>query len=207
MVPFKTTDCFLILGRRGCGKSSLTKKILNAYPRRIIIDSLYEYEGAEIVYNFNEFCEKLQIKLRENSETFEVIFRIPHDSANSVEIFNQTMKVAMNFGNCLIVCEEIRLFSNIHSIPSHLTNALLIGRHHNIGMIFTCQRAGEIHKTIFSQCNHIFIGQMHERNDLLYLKQIFSEKIEELPQLPVGEFIYFSQNGEISKIKNELDQK
>lgn len=202
---FKATDCFLAMGRRGCGKSTLSKNLQSAYPRRVIIDSLYEYEEGDVVYDFDEYSAKLQHLSKNRVKEFVVIFRIAHDDPQATDIVNHAIRIAFEFGNLMIVIEEVQLFSTHHSLPTYLKNALLIGRHHNIALFFTSQRAGEIHKTILSQCNHIFVGQMHERNDIQYIKSFLGDSVEKLPNFPVHEFLYFSQSGQISRVKNSLD--
>lgn len=202
---FKSTDCFLAMGRRGCGKSTLSKNLQSAYPRRVIIDSLYEYEEGEVVYSFEEYSTKLLELSKKRAKEFVVILRVAHDDPQATDIVNHAIRIAFEFGNLMIVIEEVQLFSNHHILPAYLKNALLIGRHHNIALFFTSQRAGEIHKTILSQCNHIFVGQMHEKNDITYLKSFLGEAVDKLPNFPVHEFLYFSQSGKISRVKNSLD--
>lgn len=202
---FKSTDCFLAMGRRGCGKSTLAKNLQKAYPRRVIIDSLFEYDEGDVVYDFDEYCAKLVELSKKRAKEFVVVLRVPHDDPSASEIVNHAIRIAFEYGNLMIVVEEVQLFSSHHTLPSYLKNALLIGRHHNIALFFTSQRAGEVHKTIISQCNHIFIGQMHEKNDITYIKSFLGDSVDQLPNYPVHEFLYFSQSGQISRVKNSLD--
>ena len=192
------------MGRRGCGKSTLAKKIQDAFPRQIIIDTLHEYEEGEIFYEFNEFADRIGELAKTNSDQYKLVLQLAHDDELAIDTFEQCIRLAHELGNCLIIIEEVQLFSSHHKLPSQLKNVLLVGRHQNIGLMFTSQRAGEVHKTILSQCGHIFVGQMHEKNDVSYLKSFFGESAEQLPNLPVHEFIYFQSTGLITRVKNKI---
>ena len=61
-IEFTETDKIFCMGRSGCGKSHLAKRIQEKYPRKIIFDTLFEYDTKNVdsVNNFNSFCEKLK---------------------------------------------------------------------------------------------------------------------------------------------------
>lgn len=192
------------MGRRGCGKSTLTKKLLEAYPRKIVIDSLHEYEEGEIVYSFEEFGKAVSLIGKNQPKHFTLVLRIPHDGYESEETVNQVCRIAFELGDVMLVIEEVWLFSNPHKIPDQFKNCLLLGRHQNLAMFFTSQRPGETHKTIISQCNHIFAGQIHEKNDLTYVKSFLGNRVDELSSIPVHSFLYFSQDGQIHRFDNKI---
>lgn len=199
----KSTDCILIMGRRGCGKSYLSKKIQSVWPRRIIIDSLGEYTEGEHVFNFLEFSDKLKYFKSNQINQFEVVYQFDPENELSEEEFNQILRIAYYLGNVQIVIEEIQLYSSPHKMPRWLKNCLLTGRHQNLSLLFTTQRPGELNKTIFSQCSHIFCGQINEGNDLRYISSILGAEIQKLPSLPERQFIYFSDEG-VKQISNDL---
>jgi hypothetical protein len=199
----KSTDCILIMGRRGCGKSYLCKKIQSVWPRRIIIDSLSEYTEGDIVFNFFEFTEKLKYYKANNISQFEIVYQFDPENELSEEEFNQIMRVSYYFGNVQVVIEECQLYSNPHKMPKWLKNSLLTGRHQNMSLLFTTQRPAELHKTILSQCTHIFCGQILEGNDLRYLSSFLGRESDKLPTLPERNFLYFTDKG-VRQVTNEL---
>lgn len=198
-----STDKIAILGRSGCGKSYLAKRIQSMWPRRIIIDSLNEYTEGDVVHTFDEFGEKLKILKNSNSKEFVLVFKFdPESHVNDME-FNEIMRCAYYFGNVQVVIEEVQLYSTTHSIPHWLKSSLLTGRHQNMSILVTSQRPGEVHKTIISQCSHVFCGTVHEGNDIRYLANFLNEDADRLASLPDRRFLYFSKNG-ISEISNEF---
>ena len=201
----KSDQCLLVMGRRGCGKSYLAKKLQEIFPRKIIFDSLHEYgpEEGETVNSFLEFCEAITRLDSMKPDHFTLIVKFDIESEVSLVEFDQMLKMSYYFGNVLVVIEEVQNFSNVHLIPHWLRNLLLTGRHQNIAMLFTTQRPGELHKTILSQCQHIFCGNIVEGNDLRYISSFLRQDAKNLVQLPERQFLYFGPHG-ISKISNDL---
>ena len=202
---FNQTDCVLVMGRRGCGKSHLAQKIQALWPRRIIIDSLNEYSEGEVVHSFHEFTEALLRLESSKPDEFTLVVQFHPDSDEGEHEFDEMLRLCFFFGNVQIVVEEVQLYSSPHALPEWLKKCLLIGRHNGLSLLFTTQRPGELNKTIFSQCIHIFCGQIIEGNDLRYISNILNQDADRLSSLPAREFLYFSE-GEIKKINNDLKE-
>lgn len=198
-----TTDCAIVIGQRGTGKSYLAKGFQKMWPRRVIIDSLNEYREGTIVHSFDEFTAALMQFQNEGVKNYEIIYQFDFESSLSEVEFNEIIRVCYYFGNIQIVIEEVQLYSSVHNLPRNLKNALLTGRHQNLSLLFTSQRPGEVHKTIFSQCSHIFVGRISEGNDLRYLKNFLGEHAERLVNLPDRKFLYFSKSG-VQEISNDI---
>ena len=199
----KSTDCILIMGRRGCGKSYLSKRIQSVWPRRIIIDSLSEYTEGEHVFNFYEYSEKLKQYKASSVSNFELVYQFDPENELSEEEFNQLLRLAYYFGNVQVVIEECQLYSSPHKMPRWLKNSLLTGRHQNMSLLFTTQRPGELNKTILSQCAHIFCGQINEGNDLRYVSSFLGPESDKLALLPERQFLYFSSEG-VKQVSNDF---
>lgn len=200
---FNSTDKIFIMGRSGCGKSHLAKIIQEIWPRKIIVDTLDEYPDDQYhcVYSFDEFSQFLI--QNQNTPKFSLVYKFNVEN-NSQDIeFNEVMRLCYYFGNVLIVIEELQFFASIHDLPKWLKNCCLTGRHRNIGMLFTSQRIGEINKTVLSQCSHIFVGQMIEKNDIQYISSFLNQDSKRLAGLPERRFLYFHA-GKITEISNDL---
>ena len=203
---FESHHCVLIMGTRGCGKSTLAKNIQVMWPRRVVIDTLNEYdenETTKIVYSFEEFTQELLYYNDTNKPEFTLIYQFDPESENSDEEFNQVMRVCYYLGNLQIVLEEVQEHSSVHSLPHWLRQCLLKGRHQNISVLSTTQRPGELNKTLLSQSQHIFCGQIIEGNDLRYVSSFLRQDSEKLVSLPKGQFLYFSAQG-VTEINNLL---
>ncbi len=180
------------MGRRGCGKSHLAKRLQEMWPRRVIIDTLNEYKDqGEVVNSFTEFSNKLIDLKEKNIQKFVLIFRFPVESDLNQTEFDQIMRICYYFGNIQIVLEEIQNHAHPHYLPPWLKKNLLIGRHQGLSLMFTSQRPGEVHKTIVSQCHHIFCGALTDKNDQNYVAGFLNKAADELSKLPERRFIYF----------------
>lgn len=197
------TDCLLVMGQRGCGKSYLAKNLQSLWPRRVIIDSLNEYREGFIVHNFLDFADTLKHLHESKSENFVLVYQFDFESNISEAEFNEIIRLCYYFGNIQIVIEEVQLYSSAHKMPKNLKNALLTGRHQNISLLFTSQRPGEVNKTIISQCAHIFVGTTVEGNDLRYISSFLNQDAEKLSSLKARQFLYFSAEG-IREISNDF---
>lgn len=198
----ESTDCVLILGQRKCGKSFLAKNLQKLWPRKVIIDTLNEYTEGDIVYSFNDFSDKLLQFKKQKVENFTLVFQFdPENTASDVE-FNELMRLCYYFGNLLVIVEEVHLHSSPYQLPHWLQKNLLVGRHQNIALMITSQRPANVHKTIVSQCSHIFVGKIIEGNDLRYLAPMLNQNTEKLVSIPERRFLYFN-NGKVIEISND----
>lgn len=198
------TDCAIVMGQRGCGKSYLARNFQSLWPRRVIIDSLNEYrDGGLIVHNFSDFADSLLHFHEVNQKEFVLIYQFDFEARNKEHIFEEILKLCYYLGNIQVVVEEVQIYASIHNLPWRLENALLTGRHQNISLLFTSQRPGMVNKTIVSQCSHVFVGRISEGNDLKYLRSILGDEVEKLRLLPDRRFLYFSKEG-VKEISNEF---
>jgi len=144
------------MGTRGCGKTTLSQNIQRVWPRRVILDTLDEYDSDLAVHSFDEFAEKMKALKNAKSQSFEVIYQFDPESTLSSTEFDEIMRLCYYFGNIQVVLEEVQLYASTHDLPHWLENCLLRGRHHNVSLLFTTQRPGNLNKTVLSQCQHIF---------------------------------------------------
>lgn len=210
-MAFSETDCVFIMGQRGCGKSYLCQKIQKIWPRRVILDPMQEYTnpetgvpiypGATVVRSFEEFGA--EIYSRKNSKKFELIYQFDEFNSNYEIEFDEICKIIYFFGSVQLVLEEVQTYATTHQLPHWLRILLLKGRHKGISLLFTSQRPGEINKTIFSQCSHIFCGQIIEGNDLRYISNFLNEKTQRLTTLPKRRFLWRSATG-TKEISNDF---
>lgn len=201
---FKSTDVFLTLGRRGSGKSYLARRISQAYPRRVIIDTLCEFSDSDgsVASNFEEFGTL--VLNSENQNEFTIICQFDVEESDHDAQFEEMLRVVWYRGNCMLYIEEIQTFASTHSLGQWMRNCIFQGRHRNLSMIFTTQRPGECNKSLLSQSSHIFCGSLHEKNDIEYVRSILGEEAYKLSNLPERQFCYFQPGRQLTWINNDL---
>ncbi|HRO67180.1 MAG TPA: hypothetical protein PL182_06430, partial [Pseudobdellovibrionaceae bacterium] len=88
-----------------------------------------------------------------------------------------------------------------HFLPEYLKNCLFIGRHYGISLVCITQRPGQLNKNILAQSLHVFVGQLHEKNDLRVVSDFINIPQEKIINLEKFNFFHFSPGKEIRKIK------
>jgi DNA helicase HerA-like ATPase len=199
---FNLNDKFALVAKTKSGKSYLGKMIQKAYPRKIIIDSTYEYTDQDglIVYGFKDFASA--IAHVSDLDQYTIIFRFNHEEKNDEEIFEEICRLVFYLGDTFFVIEEVHLHSSTHKMNHWLLKIATTGSHQGIGYLLTTQRPSLIHKTLLTQCDHVFIGSLIDQSDILYIKGFCGDRAKVLSSYPARKFIYW-QHGQISEISTE----
>ncbi len=202
---FGRTDVITALGRRGSGKTSLSRWIQTVYPRVVIFDRLNEYPeehgpGKWTVRTFDEFCEA--VKGSHGLKRFKILFQFDIEEDNHSAVFDEAMRVIYYRGDLCVVVEEVHHFATAHHLPKWLKEVLLTGRHRALALIATSQRPAEVHKTLLSQCHHIFCGTLNEANDVKYLASVMGSAARRVAALKPFQFVHFRPGEPVSIIKS-----
>lgn len=195
MRSYKPTDKIFILGRSGCGKSFLGKSIQDQFDRLVVIDSLYEYSGSDfdfVVDSYQSFLNAL-VHL-EKEKNFKILFRFNLAMGNSEReiLFDRACECIYQLGDVCLVIEEVHLYSSPQFLPHWFKNIALMGRHQNIGLICTSQRAGETNKTLLSMSTYVYCGQIIDLNDQKYIANFIGKEARALSELQDRTFIEYS---------------
>ncbi len=183
-MKIEITDIFCILGKRGSGKSELTKHFLremdkNDYPI-LIMDVNGEYKR-------DDFPNAIIYK-----------------SKNLEEYENQYSQKINNFINSnnggMIIFEDVDVLVSSTHIPMPILDLVIRGRHKNIGCMFLFRRANNIHKQILYNSHHIFIPKITLPNDIKYLSEYISETEKIVPHLKKYEFFEYEFDSEEKNI-------
>lgn len=189
-------DCICIFGKRKCGKSHLAREIAEVFPRQVTIDPVADWTNGEVVTTFEAFAAKLKEKYLNRENKFNIIFRFNPDEKLTTEIFNEILRLCYHIGGLMgglqVIIDEVQMFCNPHFMPQYLKNLAFIGRHKKIGLICITQRPASVNKGLLSQSEHIFVGQLHDKNDLRAVADFIGDDTEKLISLPARNFIYFS---------------
>ena len=161
----------LIFGKRGSGKSYLTKKLIENERRLVIHDTLWEYSNGVVFENYMEF---LKFWLHVYRGNYRLIYR-PTDPAAEIDRLAQMVFLA---GDLTFVVEEIDCFCTAHNISEQFAHVIQRGRHQNITLIGVTQRPYGIHRLLTSQAKEIYVFNTNEVRDRDYLKSLLGQDIE-----------------------------
>lgn len=191
----------LVIGKRGSGKSVLTKHLIRNDRRLVVYDIMSEYvEG--IVFDDAEMCECREFWRHIYRQSFRIIYR---PLRPKVEI-EWLAWAAFALGDLTFVVEEIDSICTPFDIPLPMQSVIQRGRHKNIELIGVTPAPFGIHRDLTRQAKDIFIFRTSEPRDIKYLRQLLGERIEDrLAALGEYEFVHWSDAQEelrIGKVQN-----
>ena len=173
----------VVLGRRGCGKTTLIRGYVASKPRLLIFDTLAEYGSSgrtfstiEPMISFVESRQYLQ---------FRAVYQ-PIDSRDLEEAFSDFMRLCWIVGDCTIVIDEIDQVSSAVSVSPELARNLRYGRHRKLFVIAASRRAAEVPRLITSQADELISFNQTEPRDVKYIEdyagKTFAAKTTMLPR-------------------------
>lgn len=166
----------VVLGKTGHGKSVWTRAYVAGVPRLFVADPLGSFRC--------EWCDHGELLNRYDYGEFAANKKF---SVGSVELADAELMGALAFlsRSCTYVVEEASLvFEKGGRLPGWANDIVFLGRHRDVSMIVTAQRAASIPIEIRSQAHRVVSFAQHEGDDLKWLRGFFGNDIEKLPSLP-----------------------
>lgn len=170
-----------IFGITGSGKSTLTRQLAGAFPRRIIFDRMGEWHGEQASAYSSDFASFTAAYEKLHAEPgFTIIFR-PRPGLDHEALLHEVNQVlaliyrveAHAAQGVALIFEEVWLYAPLHSMPPWFQETLLTGRHHRISVVGNSQRPASVSKVFVSQSRHVFVGQYFEARDRKYFEESF----------------------------------
>lgn len=191
-MKIEETDNIVVMGMRKSGKTYLAQKLSDKFPRQIICDPMNEYYGDVYCYSLKTLREKMAVIYENRPASYRIVFRFDPEEEDQIAIFNAVCKLVYFLGDCCFVADELHDFCTPHNLPHWFKNILMKGRHRGLAGVFTTQRPSHLNKAVLSQAAHLFIGQLHEANDIKHVSNFISVPKETLIKLGRRKFLYFS---------------
>jgi len=176
-----------ILGRKGSGKSTLTRELIAERPRVIILDAVGEYPDeqgyppkTEVVWGIDDCLNALEET--EDRDKFRLSLRC-YQREEDLDLLDACFETK----DCLVVVEETWRLCTPYEIPDPLSKLVRFGRHHRIDQIYVSQRGSSIHRDLTAQSDLIVSFQQHEPRDVMYLRSLgdANESVRTLPPFKV----------------------
>lgn len=169
-------DVLIILGKTGYGKSTWLTKYSAGLPRIFAFDPFRKFPA--------EYLNEAQIIERHDSGWFR---DTPNFRIGVSDLPNLDLVGAISFltGRCAFVVEECGFaFYKGERIPEWLQEAIFLGRHQSLTLIFTAQRATSIPIELRSQASRFISFRQTEKRDIEWCREYLGEEhYEQLPYL------------------------
>jgi hypothetical protein len=177
----------IVFGRRGCGKTFLTRKLAQHQARVCAWDFMDEYGPMANYFDgdlegFAYFLEASEGK------QFAAARYIPLSDVASE--FDEFCRKLWSAGNFVVVIEEAAEVCSAGAMPSGMGRLVRQGRHKGLGILATTQRLSEVSRTLTALAS-VFVGfSTTEPRDLAALSERTTpEFAEQVKALPAHEFL------------------
>lgn len=167
-----------ILGMTGQGKSIMRRALTSKerVNRLFVFDPQMEDES---VYYYSDIEELLR-DYQENKFT-DSSFRV---GCFDVDVLENLATIAYISGECTMVVEECSIaFQSTAKLSYAFKEIVFMGRHQNVSLITTAQRAVSVPIALRSQATRCISFAQHEDRDISWLKAYYGDRVKEIPFL------------------------
>jgi len=191
----------LVIGKRGSGKSVLTKYLIRDTKRLVVYDIMTEYAAGvtcdDTDRHYLEFWRQV----------YRGDFRIIYRPLKVKEEIAWLAEAIFALGDLTFVVEEIDSICTSFDMPEAMQAIIQRGRHKNIELIGVTPAPFGIHRDLTRQAKSIYIFKTNEPRDIQYLSRLLGEAIEaKLAALEQYQFIHWSDVSEklrVGKLQDE----
>jgi energy-coupling factor transporter ATP-binding protein EcfA2 len=202
-----------VSGGRGCGKSSLTKTMVDVFLKQGYVIKVFDNSqtwrrssiaNLAIIKPYGKFEPQY-----DQSYVFDISMLSLEQQKSFIENivdndFNYTASLNENERNWRIyVFEEAELLIGTYDHSKTILRLVATGRNLKLSHIAVAQRFAMVSTNLISLCGQLYLGMMHEQNDLKKAYNWLGNNTKELRKLDVGEFVRYSK-GNVAKMTAEL---
>lgn len=154
------TDRVLIVGRAGCGKSTLARALFYGYRNLVVIDPKHEeiVPRAVVVYTFEQFRQVYP------QRSTRVVFRPDPTDPRHADVGQVIARVLEYRRACLLLHETVDYASSTWILPE-LRRAVKIGRSLEVKVVALAQRPMGLHNDVIAESEHVFIFDLAMQGD------------------------------------------
>ncbi len=150
-----------IAGRKGSGKSTAARRVLECCPRLFVFDAMGEHTWIPNRLRSLEAADDF-LAWSETQENFAGAV-IP-DSLD--DDFAEVAEMVYDRGNLLFAVEEIAVLCSPSFLPPELDRIVRLGRHRRLSLLWTAQRMVETSRRLTSACDWFVLFRHSEPRDL-----------------------------------------
>jgi DNA helicase HerA-like ATPase len=175
----------VIFGRKGSGKTELSRKIIREYPRVFAFDTLAEYDKGFKVCEGKQACIDAMLSVKD-ARSYRLSLRCIKLEDNLA-----LMDLAYEFPRSLVVVEETSLYARPTFLPDEIAKLVRYGRHREIDQIYIARRPSEVHRDLTAQADLVISFEQREPRDVKYLRDVAGDAAERVQSLPKYKVLAF----------------
>lgn len=199
-VPARSSECIIVLGRKGSGKSHWSKGYVDALRGRepvLVWDPKGEWCGpvadrgirrAERFTSTAALCAWIA-QHNPRLESRRLVVQPPRVAAPSgrgrgrplpphYADFERLCALAADAGDCWLVVDEAATYCRSDVIPETLRELLQVSRHHRVNTLFIAQRPTHLHPDLRDNKDRCILFQMPGEASLAWVRGEFGKTAE-----------------------------
>jgi hypothetical protein len=156
-----------VAGRKGSGKSTVTREILQRCTREFLFDTMGEHSW--VPDEFYDLAEAHSYIFEHGADWSPFIGSyIPEDAGkDSLESsFSEISMAVYEAGNMTLVVEELPMLSQPNYVPPAFDRVIRLGRHRCINILYTGQRLSECPRRVTAATDVFILFSHTEPRDL-----------------------------------------
>jgi len=179
----------LVMGRKGCGKSTYVKSQIREYQGRVIvIDTVGEYSGLRITTG-----EDLDQRLKMPLARLRIV---PEKLEDVLAVFDY----AYARGRLCLVVDEFGVWATPQDVPEPIQRALRLGRHRELDLILVTRRPAEVPRLASAMADFLVIFETHEPVDSDWIRKTAGDAVAEQART-LGKFHYIEYDLDGGKVR------
>ena len=180
----------LVIGKRGSGKSVLTKYLVRDTKRLVVYDIMSEYING---VTFDDTTTDILVHFWR--QVYREDFRVIYRPLKSKEEIVWLAEAIFALGALTFVVEEIDSICTSFDMPVAMQAIIQRGRHKDIELIGVTPAPFGIHRDLTRQAKGIYIFKTNEPRDIQYLTRLLGGAVEaKLAALEQYQFIHWTDS-------------
>lgn len=207
-----TNDRVSIFGRTGSGKTFFSKNwLLPHYDNYVFWDIKHENIDAihNIIITSPKDLKKVLANPTKKLTPQKILYQpeVPTDKD-----FNDICEIIFENKNTALYVDEASAITSPTKILYWHKVIVTQGRSYNVGIINASQRPRDVHNSLISESEHLFVFSLNLETDINKVRQQIGDAADEIRYLPEHHFLYYSVRANKSFIfkpikKYSIDEK
>ena len=160
-------EIIAIVGRKGSGKSTALRRLMEPLPRIVLWDPLGEHKWCPNPIQSTERLRKF-FRWARGQEKLGARF-VAH--SNLAEAFDGFANVVYQTGWLVVGVEEVPMISAPNWLPDGFDRLVRLGRHRGIDLVWTAQRMSEVARRLTSATDRFLLFRHTEPRDIEAIAQ------------------------------------
>lgn len=168
----------MLAGRRGAGKSTKLKALLEPCRRLLLADPERKWipgDGELVVESAGALFTTLRdVDALDPRQGFRIIYRDKKDVMQTA-----APAAALAVRNLTFAVDELAWLANARFVPAHLLEIVQFGRDRYINLLGTTREPQEVHDMFWSQADLRYFYHIDPGNGLLRIRQFYGKELAE----------------------------